>query len=174
MHVIDQCLSGPELSDSSGGPSGHASPAPLLAEFTPPHCPAIGNDEPTTLATDAGDAQPVQEFIDYFKKPLPRPVLSTPILRATRLRAREDADLVPKQSARLAAKSRCREPKPEAQAHKVMMRRLGFDEFQETVLPGEASFDEFQEVFTLPLSPSKREAMEILFPARKQRTPAAA
>jgi hypothetical protein len=121
--------------------------------------------------TDAGDAQPVQEFIDYYKKPLPCSVLSTPILRVTRLCAREDADLVPKRSARLAAKSRCREPKPEVQARKVMMRRLGFD--KETVVPDEASFDEFQEVFTRPLSPSKREAMEILFPVRKQRALAA-
>ena len=47
-----------------------------------------------------------------------------------------------------------------------MMRRLGLD--NETIIPDEASFEEFQVAFTLPLSPSKREAMQVLFPGRKQ------
>lgn len=73
---------------------------------------------------------------------------------------------MPKQSARLAAKSRFRAQKPEAQARKVMMRRLGLD--TETIIPDEVSFEEFQVAFTLPLPPSKREAMQVLFPGRKQ------
>jgi hypothetical protein len=56
-------------------------------------------------------------------------LLSPPRLRQTqaaRARAREldDSELVPKRSARLVAKSRHREPKSEAQARKVMMKRL--------------------------------------------------
>jgi hypothetical protein len=39
---------------------------------------------------------------------------------------------------RLAAKSKFREPKPKAQARKVMMKRLGVE--VETQLPDEASF----------------------------------
>ena len=84
------------------------------------------------------------------------PVLSSPprlrLTRAARARAGElnDSELVPKRSTRLAAKSRHREQKPEAQARKVMMKRLGLE--METELPDEASFK-------LPLSTSTREAM---------------
>jgi hypothetical protein len=49
----------------------------------------------------------------------------------------------------------------------MMMHRLGLD--HETVVPNEASFEEFQTAFTLPSSLSKREAMTVLFPGRKQR-----
>jgi hypothetical protein len=73
----------------------------------------------------------------------------------------DDSELIPKRSARLAAKSRHREPKPEAQERKVMMKRLGLE--VETELPNEASFDEFQTTFTLPLSTSMREAMQAFF-----------
>jgi hypothetical protein len=113
----------------------------------------------------------VDDFISIFKKPLVQPILlSPPRLRKTRAardKEIEDEDLVPKRSARLVAKSRYREAKPEAQARKVMMKKLGFE--VETELPDEASFDEFQTAFRLPLTPSKRKAMQVLFPGRKQR-----
>jgi hypothetical protein len=48
-----------------------------------------------------------------------------------------------------------------------MMRKIGLD--IETEAPDEATFLEFQEAFKLPLTPSKREAMHVLFPGRKQR-----
>jgi len=80
---------------------------------------------------------------------------------------RDDEELIPKRSARLAAKSRFWEPKPEAQARKVTMKRLGVE--VETQLPDEASFQEFQAAFTLPLTPLTWEAMEVLFPGKKQR-----
>jgi len=47
-----------------------------------------------------------------------------------------------------------------------MMKRLGVE--VETQLPDEASFQEFQTAFKLPLSSSTREAMHVLFPGRKQ------
>lgn len=71
-----------------------------------------------------------------------------------------------KRSARLAAKSKHREPIPEAQARKVMMKKLGLE--TETQLQDEASFDEFQSEFKLPLPSSTRESMQVLFPGRKQ------
>jgi phosphatidylserine decarboxylase len=43
-----------------------------------------------------------------------------------------------------------------------------FDVEVETQLPDEASFDEFQMAFTLPLAPSTREAMQVLFPGRNR------
>ena len=111
----------------------------------------------------------IDDLVNTFRKPLSQPILSSPPrLRITRAaRERDDEELIPKRSARLAAKSRFREPKPEAQARKVMMKRLGVE--VETQLPNEASFQEFQAAFTLPLTPSTREAMKVLFPERKQR-----
>jgi hypothetical protein len=47
------------------------------------------------------------------------------------------------------------------------MKRLGLEEV-ETELPDEASFEEFQTAFALPLSMSTREAMQVLFPGRNQ------
>jgi hypothetical protein len=60
------------------------------------------------------------------------------LIRAARARAGELEDLepVPKRSARLATKSRHREQKPESQARKVMMKRLGLEE--KTKLPDES------------------------------------
>lgn len=108
------------------------------------------------------------ELIARYTKPLQQPLLSTPNLRVTRLpRPRADEDLVPKRSVRLTAKSRNREPKPEAQARKVMMKKLGVE--VETERSGEASFDEFQVAFKVPLDDDTREAMQVLFPGRKQR-----
>jgi hypothetical protein len=108
-------------------------------------------------------ATSTEDFIAAFKKPLMMPVLSSPprlrLTRAARARAREldDSKLVPKRSVRLAAKSRHKEQKPEAQTRKVMMKRLGLE--VETKLPDETSFEEFQTAFTLPLSTSTRKAM---------------
>ena len=49
---------------------------------------------------------------------------------------------------------------------KLAMKRLGVQ--VDTVPPDEASFDEFQTAFNTPLSESTREAMQVLFPGRKQ------
>lgn len=48
-----------------------------------------------------------------------------------------------------------------------MMKRLGLE--IETEIPDEASFDEFHKAFKQPVSPSTREAMQVLFPGWKQR-----
>jgi hypothetical protein len=47
-----------------------------------------------------------------------------------------------------------------------MMKCLGLE--VKTELPDEASFEEFQTVFALPLLTSMWEAMQILFPSRNQ------
>jgi hypothetical protein len=56
---------------------------------------------------------------------------------------------------------------PETQARKVVLKRLGVE--VETQLLDGASFQEFQTAFALPLTPSMREAMQVLFPGRRQR-----
>ena len=86
---------------------------------------AGGSEEPETLAADG--------FINIFKKTLPQPLLSAlpraHVTRAEKARAAccEDQDLIPKRSARRAAKSKNRLQKPKAHARKVMMRRIGVD-----------------------------------------------
>jgi hypothetical protein len=58
-----------------------------------------------------------------------------------------------------------REPNPKAQVRKVMMKRLGLE--TPTEVPDDASFEEFQQAFALPLSPMTREVMDALFPIRR-------
>jgi hypothetical protein len=91
------------------------------ADAEPVHDVSVATASPGTV---------IDEFIAAFKVPLPVPVLtSTPILRKTREVSydEDDDDWVPKRSARLAAKSRFREDKPEAQARKVLMKKLGLE-----------------------------------------------
>jgi len=108
----------------------------------------------------------IDDFIFRYKKPLDqRIILSPPRLRITRdPRARSDEELIPRRSARLAAKSKHREQKPEAQARKVMMKRFGFD--VETEHPDEASFEEYQTAFVVPLTKTAREALQVFWASR--------
>jgi hypothetical protein len=137
----------------------------------PVNCPEFIDDVAIRTPVPPLQPMPIDDFISTFRKPLPQPVLSSPprlrVTRSARARTIEDIELVPKRSARLAAKSKYREQKPEAQARKVMMKRLGVE--LETQLSDEASFQEFQTAFKLPLSLSTREAMLVLFPGKKQR-----
>jgi hypothetical protein len=136
----------------------------------PVDCPEFVHDAAVCTPVPPLQLMPVDDFISSFRMPLSPPVLSSPprlrVTRSARARTIEDAELVPKRSARLAAKSKYREQKPEAQARKVMMKRLGIE--VETQLPDEASFEEFQTAFKLPLSQSTREAMLALFPGKMQ------
>jgi hypothetical protein len=105
-------------------------------------------------------------FIEAFKRPLQEPLIaSPPRLRITKdAKDAVDSDFLPKRNARrLAAKSKFRAAKPDVQARKVLMKKLGLD--IETNKP-EASFEKFQEVVaTTPLH-VRREAIEALFPGR--------
>ena len=126
--AVDLCLSGP---DECG--SGQTSPRPslLVPEQARGSPPPVQVDFPANqlgahgggLATPAVDASApdttavtsTEDFIAAFKKPLTMHVLSSPpqlrLTRAARARAGEldDSELIPKRSARLAAKSRHRE-----------------------------------------------------------------
>jgi hypothetical protein len=114
---------------------------------------------------------PIDDFIACFMKLLESPVLNTPILRRTRPKGKAtegtDTALIPKRSARLAAKSVHREANPKAQARKVMMKRAGIH--VETELPDQASFEELHMAFKGPFADESREAMEVLFTGRRQR-----
>jgi hypothetical protein len=105
----------------------------------------------------------VQSFIEAFKRLLQQPLItSPPKLRITKdPKVADDSDFVPKRSACLAAKSRFRAEKPDAQARKVLMKKLELEVEMEK--PDEAFFEEFQQVVaTTPLHVT-REAMEALF-----------
>jgi len=110
----------------------------------------------------------VDDFIASFKKPLEQSLLNTPQLRVTKEACRdEDLLWVPRRSARLAANSRYRENKPDAQARKVLMKKLGYE--VDTERPDEASFDELHEAaFQVALTGEAAEAMQVLFPGRRQ------
>jgi hypothetical protein len=108
----------------------------------------------------------VQSFIEAFKRPLQQPLIaSPPRLRITKdPKAADDSDFIPKRSARLAAKSKFRAAKPDAQARKVLMKKLGLE--VETEKPDDASFEEFQQIVAATPLHVRREAMEALFPGR--------
>ena len=110
----------------------------------------------------------VGNFVDSLRVPLQAPVLSsTPPRRITKAADKADDDgWIPKRSARLAAKSKFRAAKPEAQARHVMMKKLGLE--VQTEVPDEPSFDEFHAALKFPLNSSTKEAMQVLFHGRKQ------
>lgn len=134
--AVDLCLSGPE--DVASGPSSPREISPGVLEdfqvrdeeFVAPAEELSGHAgvddgstvSPTIVAPSMSQPVPVDEFVNAFKKPLQQPVIATPPRpRATRnagARATPDKELVPMRSARLAAKSKYRERKPEAQAKK--------------------------------------------------------
>ena len=158
---VNLYLSGPEdLRSAPNSPRGAQEDGSLVVLPAPP-------------MDEQAPAQPinVDTFIDSFRKPLEQPILlSPPRLRTTTLarsRNRTDEELIPKRSARLAAKYRHKEPRLEDQARKIMMRKFDIDVVTEH--PDTATFEEFQVAFKLPLSPSKREAMGVLLSGRKQR-----
>lgn len=138
-----------------------ASPAPRIMS------PMPSDENAAAVATEGGRPETADEFVLTFKKTLQPPlILSTPRVRVTRARMYDE--FIPKCSERLAVKSIHRDLKPEAQARKVMMKRLGLK--VETERLDEASFDEFQTAITMPQPEDTREAMNVLFPGRKQRT----
>lgn len=132
---------------------GYADSSPRLVD---------GNATTEHAAVQAA-TMPVEDFISAFRLPLAQPVLSsTPgprVTRAEKARVLEEDELIPKRSARLPAKSKYRAARPEAQARKVTMKRL--------VLRSRQIFS-MKHPSKLPLSPSTREAMQVLFPGRKQ------
>jgi hypothetical protein len=104
----------------------------------------------------------VDDFILSISSNLDTPILTSP----PRLRVSQvpDYSVVPRRSTRLADKPKA--SNPEIQAINVMLKKLGRD------VPLPTSEDSgarrFHETFSGPLSPSTKEAMRELFPARKR------
>ena len=71
----------------------------------------------------------------------------------------------PCQSGRLVAKSKCRAPNPTVQAQNVLMAKWGVRPLQQALSGADGAFDEYLAMFGEPLSESRREAIDMLFPA---------
>jgi len=74
---------------------------------------------------------------------------------------------VPHRSSRLAAKTAHRAANQEAQATKVMLKKMGLVDHQDR--SDESFFKSFHETFKAPLSSSKQAAIRELFPGRHRR-----
>lgn len=107
-----------------------------------------------------GPLQVTSSFADSLRLPLDAPILQTPPPTASF----HNDDWVPRRSIRLAGKAPFRDPDPERQAKRVLISKWS------STAPAprtDASVDaKFREAFALPLSPSKRSAMNHFYPAR--------
>jgi hypothetical protein len=104
----------------------------------------------------------VDDFISSISSDLCPPILTLP----PRLRVSQvpDYSVVPRRSTRLADKPRA--PNPEVQATNVMLKKLGKYVLPPTTVDSGAR--RFRETFSGSLSPSTKEVMRELFPARKR------
>jgi hypothetical protein len=103
----------------------------------------------------------VEDFIAGLKLPL---IQSPSRLRVSRMRVE---NLVPRCSNRLAAKSVYRDPNPEKQAKRVLLSKWqpsASAPRSAPTTPNATIATRFHEMFREPLSSSKREAMQELFP----------
>jgi hypothetical protein len=103
----------------------------------------------------------VEDFIAGLKLPL---IQLPPRLRVSRMRVENQ---VPRRSNRLAAKSVYRDPNPEKQAKRVLLSKWqpsASAPRSAPTTPDVTIATRFHETFREPLSSSKREAMQELFP----------
>ena len=116
------------------------------------------------------NAETLSEFIQSLRLPLQEPLITcAPCLRVSR---RNDCDLVPRRSDRLAAKSAFGDPKPENQANRVLVNKWQRrPDNAPHMTPDPTIAMRSHETYAEPLS-SKRAAMRVRFPkagARKGR-----
>ena len=148
------------------------------AEVFQPFAQPARDDVDHSDAAECVDARlqrpSLSSFIDDFRMPLSPPLLlESPIRRVSRAASprRTSAAPVPRRSSRLAQSAHLREPKPEAQARKVLLKK--WRPVRSPTAPPQAPNsninDKFRRVFREPLSASKSEAMRELFPAAGRR-----
>jgi hypothetical protein len=93
-------------------------------------------------------------FKQGLKVPIQQGILKTPPKR--RVSKPIDVDLIPCRSGRLAAKSKMRASKPHLQGRRVLLKKMGLDQFVASI--DTVSFEELQQTFKEPLSSAKCEA----------------
>ncbi|RLN09848.1 hypothetical protein C2845_PM11G18690 [Panicum miliaceum] len=111
-----------------------------------------------------GVASPTRRAVQGFMKKVTksRPPAAIALTPPRRRAKSPDQKFLCRRSERLARKSRARASNPEVQAQNVMMRSLGIT--SDSRLPDANAFDEFVVIFTSPLTPSKQDALNLLFP----------
>jgi hypothetical protein len=150
--------------DAAVGATNHAHDAQ-------PQQPSVGASDvahvrqPDQPTNDGPSPPSVVDFIASLTLPLEVPLMqSPPRLRVSCVR---DEDLVLRRSERLAAKSVFRDPNPEKQAKRVLLRkwqRSASTPRSAPLMPDATVVARFHETFREPLSSSKREAMLELYP----------
>jgi hypothetical protein len=125
----------------------------------------LADDGPSTPVHETGSPPSVEDFIAGLMLPLETPLIqSPPRLRVSRVQVE---NLVPRRSDRLAAKSVYRDPNPERQAKRVLLSKWQPSTSAPRSAPATPDLTiatRFHETFQEPLSASKREAMQELFP----------
>jgi hypothetical protein len=161
---FDAEASGMDGDDAAVGATGHAHDAQ-------PQQPSVGASDVAHVGqpdqpTNGGPSPPsVVDFIASLTLPLEVPLIqSPPRLRVSRVR---DEDLVLRRSERLAAKSVFRDPNPEKQAKRVLLRKWqpsASTPRSAPLTPDATVAARFHEAFREPLSSSKRQAIQELYP----------
>jgi hypothetical protein len=171
-------------------PSPGAALEPALCEAAAqmgPDSPNVCRHKTRTPKTTVGTGEEVPGvhaappsvpgFIDSLRLPLQESLL--PYTSIRRVSHRASPPLVPRRSVRIAALSHRRDPKPEIQAKKVLLKkRRPAAEPPSPDMPDNSYNEEFHKEFGEPLSSSKhrsiRSTMKELFPERRRRgSPAA-
>jgi hypothetical protein len=122
------------------------------------------------VPTPPPEVDPGMLFVNSLRLPLPEALVRTP--PRSRGARREPANLVPRRSDRLAAKSAFRDPNPEKQAKRVLVNKW---ERRPNDAPIDATDDRiavlFHETFKEPVDSPTREALrELMFPSPCKRS----
>jgi hypothetical protein len=141
-------------------------PGELVGQVQPDGQPdQLTDDDPSMPVHETGSPPSVEDFIAGLMLPLETPLIQLlPRLRVSHVRVE---NLVPHRSDRLAAKSVYRDLNLEKQAKRVLLSK--WQPSASTPWSAQATSDatiatRFHEMFQEPLSASKREAMQELFP----------
>jgi hypothetical protein len=176
-HAISaSCPDAPVVSQAVSPPNGDVvDSAPTM--FVHPQLDVdvcTDNDGPPVQPTDDGPSTPVhgvdtppsvQDFIAGLRLPLEVPLIqSPPRLRVSRM---QDENWVPRRSERLVSMSAFRDPNPEKQAKRVLLSKWQPSASalrSAPTTPDATIAARFHETFREPLSSSKREALQELYP----------
>jgi len=112
-----------------------------------------------------GEAEPTSPsglitlFVNRITAPIPPPIIKTPRLRAPWRRVQPE---LLRRSSRLAAKSQGRLHKPDLQAKRVLLRKMGIQ--TEAEMTDLGSFWQLRSILDGPITEETQEAFDALFP----------
>lgn len=167
-HVPTAVADGPPLAPCLDAMLDHAGISQTTGAGTPtPALPSVDRAPSTPRQPGSRD---VAAFIDSIMLPMQPPLLASPPVSASPSPGTRIGCLGAVGSTRLAAKTASRLAQPEAQATKVMLMKMGVENYVDR--SDNSAHKKFQDTFTRPLSSARREAMRELFPGRRRRAAA--